>query len=559
MPSAERFQDCSRAVDAIIEQTGARISLALPLGLGKPNHLVNALVARAIDGELDQLEIFTALSLGVPGVDHPLERRLMEPIAERIYEGWESLDYVDLRARGELPDNIRIHEFYFSPGEMLGNDRAQQEYKSVNYTDALREILESKPNLVMQLAAPAGDGRLDLSCNTDLTLDLFEAVGNADDRPLFAAQVNRRLPAMGGRAEVATEMFDVVLDDPAYDYELFSLPSLPPGDAEYAIGLRTAALIRDGGTLQVGIGNQGAAVCWAAMLRDQHPETFAHMLDDLGTTAQTRALIERIGGLDSFDEGLYASTEMLVEGILQMYLAGLIRRRVFDDLDAQRRALAGDTPDEAGAAIHAGFFLGSERFYQLLRDLDDHQRDEVRMTSVNFTNLLYGDEELKRAQRRQARFVNQAMNVTLLGAVASDTLPDGQVVSGVGGQYEFVSMAHALGDGRALLTLESTRGAGDQATSNIVWSHEQPTLPRHLRDIVVTEYGVADLRGKSDRGVVEALIEIADSRFQEELAERARAAGKLPRDYRVPEHARQNTPERLSEALAPYRRGGEIP
>jgi hypothetical protein len=66
-----------------------------------------------------------------------------------------------------------------------------------------------------------------------------------------------------------------------------------------------------------------------------------------------------------------------------------------------------------------------------------------------------------------------------------------------------------------------------------------------LRDIVVTEYGIADLRGKNDREVIEAMLSIADSRFQAGLIREAQAAGKLPADYQLPEHCRQNTPGRL--------------
>lgn len=559
MPSTDTFDDCERAVDALVARTGPRISLALPLGLGKPSHLTNALVERALSGEVERLEIFTALSLGVPAPSNPLEARLMNPVVERLYGDHKELDYVGLRARGELPDHIQIHEFYFSPGALLSNRRAQQDYKSVNYTAALREILASDPDLVMQQVAPGVDGGLDLSCNTDLTLALIERIEALDDPPLLAAQVNRRLPRMGGQAQLERPVFDVILDDPDYDHDLFAMPSTPPDDAEYAIGLRAAALLRDGGTLQVGIGDQGEAVCWAAMLRHRQPDAFGDLVEEIGLRPATRDLIERIGGLAPFEQGLYASTEMLVEGILQLYLAGIVDRRAFDDLDEQRQANAADPPDEGGAAVHAGFFLGSKRFYQLLRDLSDEQRRDIEMTSVTFTNLLYGQERLKRAQRRDARFINQAMMVTLLGAVVSDGLADGRVVSGVGGQYEFVSMAHALDDGRALILLPSTRGRGKAARSNIQFNYGHTTIPRHLRDIVITEYGVADLRGKSDRQVVEALLEIADSRFQQQLADQARAAGKLPADYRLPEQARRNTPGRIRRALEPHRRSGLIP
>ncbi|MDT9150964.1 acetyl-CoA hydrolase/transferase C-terminal domain-containing protein, partial [Escherichia coli] len=75
------------------------------------------------------------------------------------------------------------------------------------------------------------------------------------------------------------------------------------------------------------------------------------------------------------------------------------------------------------------------------------------------------------------------------------------------------------------------------------------TIPRHLRDMVVTEYGVADLSGQSDEQVIQRLIAIADSRFQGELLEKARSAGKIATDWDIPEAQRNNLPEWISAAM----------
>jgi hypothetical protein len=72
-------------------------------------------------------------------------------------------------------------------------------------------------------------------------------------------------------------------------------------------------------------------------------------------------------------------------------------------------------------------------------------------------------------------------------------------------------------------------------------------VPRQLRDIVVTEYGAADLRGASDRDVMVRLLGIADARFQDELQEKAQAAGKIERGWRIPDAYRRNTPDALAE------------
>ncbi|MBV9725642.1 MAG: acetyl-CoA hydrolase, partial [Gammaproteobacteria bacterium] len=189
--------------------------------------------------------------------------------------------------------------------------------------------------------------------------------------------------------------------------------------------------------------------------------------------------------------------------------------------------------------------------------LPESERARFGMRGVGFVNQLYGeDQELRTLQRRAARFVNTTMLVTLLGAAVSDTLGSGLVVSGVGGQYNFVAMAHALPDARSILCLRATRTQRGRTTSNIVWSAGNETIPRHLRDIVVTEYGVADLRGRTDEECIAALLNICDSRFQQSLLERARAAGKLGAHHRIPEQFRANTPARLERALAPLRAAG---
>jgi acyl-CoA hydrolase len=204
-----------------------------------------------------------------------------------------------------------------------------------------------------------------------------------------------------------------------------------------------------------------------------------------------------------------------------------------------------------GNILHGGFFLGPQDFYQKLRELDKVSQQEICMTSVGKTNQLFENVDLYCAQRQKARFINTGMMVTLTGAVASDALENGSVVSGVGGQYNFVAMAHELPGARSILCIRSTRGSGSDMKSNIVPSYGHITIPKHLRDVIVTEYGVADLRGKSDAEIIKRLVNIADSRFQQELIDYAKANGKLEADYEIPEQARHNTEERLIRVLGP--------
>ena len=180
---------------------------------------------------------------------------------------------------------------------------------------------------------------------------------------------------------------------------------------------------------------------------------------------------------------------MLVDGFLALLRAGILRRRVTGT-------------DGREAVLHAGFFVGNQAFYRELREMPREVLDLIAMTAISFTNTLDGDAEAKRAQRAHARFVNTAMVVTLLGAVSSDQLDDGRVVSGAGGQHDLVAMAHALEGARSIIGVRSTRRSNRRTASNIVWRYANATVPRQLRDIVVTEYGIADLRGKSDRDVV---------------------------------------------------------
>jgi hypothetical protein len=203
-----------------------------------------------------------------------------------------------------------------------------------------------------------------------------------------------------------------------------------------------------------------------------------------------------------------------------------------------------------GQVLHASFFLGPRGFYAALRELSEQDRAEFGMRGVGYVNQLYGaDQELRMLQRRAARCINTTMMVTLLGAAVSDALESGQVVSGVGGQYNFVAMAHALPDARSILCVRATRTRQGSTSSNILWSYGHETIPRHLRDIVITEYGIADLRGRTDEEVIAALLNVADSRFQPALLARAQAAGKIAKDHRIPEACRDNLPQRLTRAF----------
>ena len=624
-------------MDAVLRRIGPRVVLALPLGVGKPNPIANEFYRRAARDPGIDLTIVTALSLRKPTARTDLEKRLVGPIVERVFGNYVELEYAHAMKRGDVPPNIRIVEFFLEPGAWLNSEHAQQHYLSSNYTHVMRDVLARGVNVIAHLVAKRTvEGRTELSfgSNADVTADLLPLVdvarGQGKDCVLIG-QVHRQMPFMTGHATIAPERFDWLVEHERYDYDLFCPPNPPIGTIDHAIGLHVSALVRDGGTLQVGIGELGDALVYALLLRHQQGAVYSNALRDIGTE-HASALIDAEGGRQPFVKGLFASTEMFIDQLLDLYRAGVLRRRVYDCLPLERLLASGEIteridegvlealvavgvapkltgesfhelqtfgvfrneaqfakgrmralPDGAwidadlsnadaraqmardclgrelrnGQVLHAGFFLGPRGFYAALRDLDESDREQLGMRGVAYVNQLYGpDLELRTLQRRDARFVNTTMMVTLLGAAVSDGLADGRVVSGVGGQYNFVSMAHALPGARSILCVRSTRTSGGETTSNIVWNYAHTTIPRHLRDLVVTEYGIADLRGRTDSEVIMALLNVADSRFQDELLARAKAARKVPQDYRIPLGCRANTPQRLEEAFARHRAGG---
>jgi hypothetical protein len=174
-------------------------------------------------------------------------------------------------------------------------------------------------------------------------------------------------------------------------------------------------------------------------------------------------------------------------------------------------------------------------------------------------NSLYGDEATKRRQRVSATLVNEVMMVTLLGASIADGLEDGRVVSGVGGQFDFVRMAHALDDAHSVLMFGSHRVSHGKPQSNVLWNYGHTTVPRHYRDVFASEYGLAATRGSCDQDVIAALLNIADSRFQPSLLGAARSAGKIAPDYALSETALSNTPAAIADVLRDPAVAGHFP
>jgi acyl-CoA hydrolase len=631
----ETFAHVGHCVDAVLRRVGPHVVLALPLGIGKPNPLANEFYRRALRDPGIDLTILTALSLLKPVASSALEARLLEPLVARVFGSYVEPEYArDLRA-DRLPPNIRIVEFFLAPGAFLHSGHAQRHYLSANYTHVARDALARGVNVIAHLLARRvvnGEVQLSFGSNPDVSVDLLPLLAprrRAGRDIVVVGETHAQMPFMTGYAQVDPQQFDFLVDDPRYDYDLFGPPHAAIGTIEHAIGLHVSGLVRDGGTLQVGIGELGGAVVYALLLRHQQNAAWRAARAALGA-GSAAALVEEEGGEQPFAAGRFAACELVADylpdpdpprlrgqpvydclAIERLLAAGSIGER-FDARILEQLAAAGvgprlgshefatlqrygvfldavqfddgrvrlpdgewiaaDLADAAsrarlaqflgrelrnGQVLHAGFFLGPRGFYAALRDLPESDRARFGMRGVGFVNQLYGpDQELRILQRRAARFVNTTMMATLLGGAVSDTLEDGRVVSGVGGQYNFVAMAHALPDARSILCVRATRTQHGRTTSNILWTQGNETIPRHLRDIVVTEYGVADLRARTDEECIAALLQIADSRFQEELLARARAAGKIGAAYRIPDAFRSNFPARLARTFEPQRAAG---
>ncbi len=628
----------SDPINWLHDQLGDHWVVGTPLGIGKPNPLINALYRHAKLNPKVSLEIFTALSLEIPAGNSLLERRFLYSFTQRFFGNYPELEYISAVKNNLLPDNITVREFYMQSGKMLRSKTAQKNYVSSNYTHVARDMVDRQVNVIVQMVAikRAKHGNTySMSCNPDLTLDIIRiAKDKGHQRPKVIAMVNEELPYMGGQAEVEESFFDLIHDDKSAYFEPFATPAQAINATDYSIGLLASTLLKDGGTLQIGIGSLADALVYSSQLRHQNNDVYRKLLVDCGIESKFTDLIKNVGDVSPFEKGLYAASEMFVEGFAHLFDTGILKRKVYPDAEIQKlindglveedfdsgilklllqervidaritarqfarlqkigifkdglsfeKGIISDLKGQKyhadlndknnlaaitahclggqlkeGTVLHAAFFMGSKRFYAWLNSMSDGVKSMFQMTPVSQINELYGGETLDRVQRIKARFVNTCMKVDLLGAAASDTLDNHQVVSGVGGQYNFVAMGHALADSRSILMLRSVHAGKHAIESNIVWKYSYCTIPRHLRDLVITEYGVADLRGQSDEVCIQRMICIADSRFQEGLRVQAVSHNKLSSDWQIPEVFQNNTPETIQALFSEVSQQGYFP
>jgi 4-hydroxybutyrate CoA-transferase len=275
------------------------------------------------------------------------------------------------------------------------------------------------------------------------------------------AQVNPKMPRTHGDAFIHVGEIDVIVES---EQDIIELQPPKIGPVEEAIGKHIAALVDDGSCLQLGIGGIPDAVL-----------LFLHEKNELGI-----------------------HSEMFSEGVVDLYNEGVITNNL--------KTINKDK-------MVANFLMGTRRLYDFVDD-----NPAVNMFPVNYVN-----DPFVIAQNDRVVAINSAIQVDLLGQVVADSMGATQF-TGIGGQVDFVRGAARSRDGKAIIALPSTAKKG--TVSRIVAALSPGTAVTTMRadvDYIVTEHGVAHLRGLGLRERAETLIEIADPAFKDQIREEAAA------------------------------------
>jgi acyl-CoA hydrolase len=416
-------------------------------------------------------------TLGIPlGPGQPAA--LMEALGKR--SDWENLCvYGALLLVGtELFNHPNVHYLsgFFGPFERGLRDAGA----NISFVPAdfrrFAPLLEDQAPRVMATAATAPDaeGWCSLSVHAGGTAAEMKRAAEDPER-LLIVETSERFPRTYGiepqyRHAVHVDQADIIIDG---DRAPLALADPPPGEVEKAIAEHAVAFVSDGDTLQTGIG----AI----------------------PTAIAAKLAEGPGG----DYGVHS--EMFTTGLMQLHEAGKVtnRKGQYD-----------------GVSV-ATFAAGTDALYTWL-----HENRDVAFLPVEIVN---SPDVI--ARNRTMITINGAMAVDVQGQVVADTVNATQY-SGIGGHEDFVAGSALSLEARSLLCLPSTVTVNGEARSRIVpWfgAGAVITTPRHQVDVIVTEYGAAELEGKTVHRRGEALAAIAHPDFREELLEAAeRASGGRP-------------------------------
>lgn len=321
-----------------------------------------------------------------------------------------------------------------------------------------------KPRVVAGLATPPdGEGWCSFSLHAGATYgETMRAA--ADPERLVILEANVHAPRTFGLLpdyphRIHVDEVDVLVES---DRPLFTLADSPSSDVDRRIAEHARPYIADGATLQTGIGGI--------------PSSIASML------------AESDGG----DYGVHS--EMFTSGLMRLHQAGKVTNAHKGQFE--------------GRSITT-FAAGTSELYEFL-----HESDEVCFLPVEVVN----SPEVVARNRRMIT-INGALTVDLYGQAVADTI-GGRQFSGIGGHEDFVSVAGFGLEDRSLLCLHATTSIDGRLVSRI--AAELPpgtavTTPRHQLDLVVTEYGVASLRGRTVRERAVALAAVAHPDFRDEL------------------------------------------
>lgn len=299
-----------------------------------------------------------------------------------------------------------------------------------------------------------------------LSLGLIVQKDLLEAADLKVLEVNANLPWVYGDTQVHISEVDYLVENNA---PLVELPSEPPTEVEQKIGGYIAELIEDGSTIQLGIGGIPNAITAFIMNRK-----------DLGI-----------------------HTEMLVDGMVDLMEAGVVTNR--------KKSL------HPGKTIGA-FALGTSKLYTFI----DKNKD-VELYRGRYTNDPYVI-----AQNNKMISVNTALQVDVLGQVCSQSIGTRQF-SGTGGQLDTHRGAQMSQDGRGIIALRSTAKNGSISTIvPTLAPGAGVTIPSQDVDTIITEYGVAELRGRCVKERMEALVKIAHPNFRDWIRDEAHRLGIVP-------------------------------
>jgi acyl-CoA hydrolase len=277
----------------------------------------------------------------------------------------------------------------------------------------------------------------------------------ADSATIVIAEINPNMPRVWGNSFVHLSQITACVP---VDYKLLEMPQGAPSPLHKEIGKHVAGLINDGDTLQMGIGAIPDAVL--SFLGDKH---------DLGI-----------------------HSEMFSDGIMDL---------------VERRVITGSSKNFLPGKVVAAFMLGTERLYRFV-----HNNPLIEMRTVDFTN-----DPFVISRNDNMIAINSALQIDLTGQVCADSIGP-KFYSGVGGQADFMRGAARSVGGKPIIAIPSTAMGGK--ISRIVPMLDAGagvTTTRNDVHYVVTEYGVANLYGKTVRERAEALIAIAHPDFREDL------------------------------------------